>query len=259
MYHSISDGHGPTCIAPEVFREQMAMLEDAGYRVISLLDLLNWMEGDRNLPERCVALTFDDGFADFATIAFPELRERGWPATVYLPVGHVGGFDDWEAPLRSGRRPLLDWQTVAELAADGVEFGGHGVEHCDLTRVRGALLEAEVRDSKRAIEDRTGQKVTSFAAPFGRSDSEVMRFVRQYYRMAVGTKLAPALRDSEQYDVPRIEMWYFRQPRRWRALLRGEAATFLKARRCLRRLRAFATLISATPSKHSGAVSTVRT
>jgi len=249
MYHSISDGPGPTCIEPETFRLQMAILEEMGYRVVSLMDLLSWMQRGRELPDSCVALTFDDGFADFADFAFPELHRRGWTATVFLPAGHVGGFDHWEAASRLGHRRLLDWPTISELAAHGVDFGGHGVGHRDLTRVRGAALEAEVLDSKRAIEDRSGREVTSFAAPYGRSDAEVRRVVRRHYRMAVGTTLARAGRESDAYDVPRIEMWYFRQPRRWRALLRGEAGNFLLARRFMRRVRGLAAAISPGPPR----------
>ena len=109
----------------------------------------------------------------------------------------------------------LDWTKIGQLAAQGVDFGGHGVWHRDLTQVRGAALEAEVLESKRAIEERTGREVTSFAAPYGRSDPEVIRAICGHYQIAVGTRLACAGRDCDPYDVPRIEMWYFREPRRW--------------------------------------------
>jgi peptidoglycan/xylan/chitin deacetylase (PgdA/CDA1 family) len=238
MYHSISDGPGPTCIAPEEFQRQMAILEESGYQVVSLSELGEWIRGGRDLPPRRAVLTFDDGFLDFATAAFPELQRRKWPATVFLPVGHVGGTDRWEPSRPSGSaRRLMDWSTVADLAAAGIDFGAHGVTHRDLTRLSGDELADEVLRPQAMIEAKLTRQVTSFAAPFGRSDVSVDDLVRQHYRQAVGTELALARSRSDPYAIPRIEMWYFREPRRWTALLRGDARIFLSARRLLRRLR----------------------
>ncbi|MGO9468700.1 MAG: polysaccharide deacetylase family protein [Isosphaeraceae bacterium] len=237
MYHSISDGSGPTRIAPEVFQRQMAILEESGYQVVSLLELGEWIRGWRDLPPRSTVLTFDDGFLDFATTAFPELKRRRWPVTVFLPVGHVGGTDRWDARRCGGTERLMDWATVAELAKAGVDFGAHGVTHRDLTQLGGDLLADEVLRPKAMIEERLTRLVTSFAAPFGRSSAAVLDLVRRSYRQAVTTELAQARNGSDPYTIPRIEMWYFRDPRRWAAFLRGDAKTFLLARRLLRGLR----------------------
>lgn len=238
MYHSISDGPGPTCIAPEVFRDQMAALEELDYRVVPLSEVPGWMRGTRALPPRCACLTFDDGFADFASDAAPVLRRIGWPSTVFLPVGHVGGADLWEPPTAGGRRRrLMDWPTIAGLAADGVEFGAHGVSHRDLSRLRGQELEAEVCLPRRVIEQRIGRAVTSFAAPYGRADAAAERLVRRQYRRAVGTTFGRARRGADPYAIPRIEMHYFRQPDRWRSFLRGDARAYVLARRLMRGAR----------------------
>ena len=170
MYHSISSGPGPTCIKPENFRRQMDMLQEHGYAVVSLGDCRRWILSQLDLPARTVALSFDDGFADFATAAFPQLQRRGWPATVFLPTGHVGGTDRWEQ-RRPGAaaRSLLDWSTAQSLAGSGVEFRRHSVTHCDLTRLSGAALADEIVTPKHVIEDKLSCRVESFAAPFGRT------------------------------------------------------------------------------------------
>jgi len=238
MYHSISDDSGPTHIAPEVFQRQMAILEEFGYQVVRLTELGDWIRGLRDLPPRSTVLTFDDGFLDFATTAFPDLQRRNWPVTVFLPAGHVGGTDRWDSSRRGKTaQRLMDWATVADLAAAGVEFGAHGVTHRDLTQLSGAQLADEVLKPKAMIEERLSRQVASFAAPFGRSSATVDDLVRRHYRQAVGTELAIARRRSDPYAIPRIEMWYFRGQGRWSAFLRGDARTFLLARRLLRGLR----------------------
>jgi len=238
MYHSISQGSGPTRIVPEDFRRQMAILDETGYQVVSLTELGEWVRGLRDLPPRCTVITFDDGFLDFATTALPELERRQWPVTVFLPVGHLGGTDRWDSSRRGkGAQRLMDWATATDLARAGVDFGAHGVTHRDLTQLGGDELTDEILRPKSMIEEKLARPVTSFAAPYGRSSAAVDDLVRQHYRQAVGTELAQVRTGSDPYAIPRIEMWYFRDPMRWSAFLRGKARTFLLARKIVRRLR----------------------
>jgi peptidoglycan/xylan/chitin deacetylase (PgdA/CDA1 family) len=241
MYHSISDGPGPTCIPPHVFREQMAALDACGYCAISLADLAAWIHGERELAERAVVITFDDGFDDFASVAFPELQARGWTATIFLPTGMIGGTDDWQAHASSSpARPLMTWKTVAELACLGMDFGGHGVSHTDLTSLAPAAAREEIVTCKRMIEESTGCPVTCFAPPYGKTNPAVRAEVSQHYLAAVGTTMARVHRTSDVYDLPRIEMWYFRHERRWRAYLEGGARGYFVVRKSLRKVRALA-------------------
>lgn len=233
MYHSLSEGEGPTCIAPNVFRQHLEALEDSGYRIAPLAAVAGWLRGEAELPERTAVLTFDDGFEDFATVAFPELQRRSWPATVFLPAGKVGGADDWE----SGSRRLMSWRTVAELTQAGVAFGGHGVTHADLTTLAPDAARAEIVHAKHLIEGWTGKPVISFAAPFGRTNPRVRQIIKGEYEAAVGTTLARVAPGADRHDLPRVEMWYFRKPARWRAYLEGRGEGHFFFRRVLRKAR----------------------
>jgi peptidoglycan/xylan/chitin deacetylase (PgdA/CDA1 family) len=238
MYHSISDGPGPTCIAPETFRRQMGTVAECGYRGVALTDVAAWLRGEGRLAGKPIVLTFDDGFTDFADVAWPELQARGWTATVFLPAGKVGEIADWDVqPGRPAQR-LLSWRAVADLAGAGIEIGAHGVRHVDLTALPWDAARAEVVESRRRIEDRIGCPVTSFAAPYGRTNTAVRAEARRHYRAAVGTDLARARPSSDPYNLPRIEMWYFRDTRRWRSYLEGAARGYFLLRQFLRRTRA---------------------
>jgi peptidoglycan/xylan/chitin deacetylase (PgdA/CDA1 family) len=237
MYHSVSEGAGPTCIPAETFRGQMAALAACGYRAVTLRELVPCFRGGPWPADRVVALTFDDGFQDFATVAAPELGARGWSATVFLPAAKVSGAADWEGAGGSRSRPLLSWGQVRELAAVGVEFGAHGLRHADLTALPPEDAREEVAGSKRRIEDEVGRPVVSFAAPYGRTTPAVRAEVGRHFQAAVGTALGAAGPASDPYDLPRLEMWYFRNPRRWRAYLEGGARGYFLLRQVLRRVR----------------------
>ncbi len=91
--------------------------------------------------------------------------------------------------------------------------------------------------SKRLIEDNTGCRVTSFAPPYGKTNWAVRLEISKHYQAAVGTTLAQARRTSDLYDLPRIEMWYFRSRHRWCAYLEGGSRGYFMLRQALRTVR----------------------
>jgi peptidoglycan/xylan/chitin deacetylase (PgdA/CDA1 family) len=231
-YHSISSAPGPTSIDAATFRMQMDTLAECGYTVLSGQEFLAWHGARDPDPGLRALITFDDGFADFATTACPVLRHHGFGATVFVPTGKLGGREDWRG-ANDPARPLLDWTTLRELAQGGVEFGGHGVTHADLTRLAPADRRREIEICAQQLAEHTGRPTRWFAAPYGHVNAAVRADLAATYEAAFGTRLDSALPDRDRFDVPRIEMHYFRQRRRWQDFLRGDRRYFL-ARRALR-------------------------
>jgi peptidoglycan/xylan/chitin deacetylase (PgdA/CDA1 family) len=241
IYHSISDASGPTCISPEVFADQIDALAGYGYRAVPISVFAAWHAGETEIDPRSVVITFDDGFADFALQAFAKLNKTQWPATIFLPSGKMGGLEDWAGGETSPPRPLLQWEQVADLARDGVEFGSHSVSHPDLTALTLTDLRYQLQHSRDAIAEHTGRTPTSFAAPYGRSNATVRAEIGKYYRVSVGTRLQRANRSNDVYNLPRIEMHYFRDLRRWHAFLEGRGEGYFACRRALRGVKDFVT------------------
>ncbi|MFG6540415.1 polysaccharide deacetylase family protein [Sulfitobacter sp. M22298] len=231
MYHSISDAPGPTSIAPEVFKAQMQALADSGLPVVTPDALAN------PPAPRVVIISFDDGFEDFADTAWPILRDHGFCPIVYLPSGRMGGNDSW-AGGNIPARPLMGWDRVETLAAEGVCFGAHSVTHPDLTTLDALMLEEEVSGSGQDIAARLGQPTRHFAPPYGASNSSVLRQVAQHYDTSVGTRLGVAKAGDDMHDLPRLEMFYFNNIARWKAHLAGRGGPYLTARRAMRGIRA---------------------
>ena len=236
MYHSISNASGPTSIPVEVFRAQIETLRSAGYETAPLSSLAAWQRGEGTLPRRAVMITFDDGFQDFADVAFPILHAHGFTATVFLPTGRLGGMEDWDGANAPPRR-LMSWSAVRELAHQGIAFGGHSVTHTDLTTLAPDRLRDEIKGSQDEIAQHLGQAVDTFAPPYGRLNDRVRVELTRWASVSVGTRLDRANRSSDLTDVPRIEMHYFRSLRLWRTYLGGRASGYLRARRLGRSLR----------------------
>jgi peptidoglycan/xylan/chitin deacetylase (PgdA/CDA1 family) len=168
MYHSISEepeagvsSYYRTATSPRVFAQHMALLRALGCEAVSLKVGLEMLRRERTGQGKPVVLTFDDGFRDFHTMAFPILREHGFSATVFLPTAFIG-----QEPLQFKARECMTWSEVRELHRAGIEFGSHTVHHPTLHELDFAQVRSELEQSKAAIEDELGEPIGSFAYPY---------------------------------------------------------------------------------------------
>jgi peptidoglycan/xylan/chitin deacetylase (PgdA/CDA1 family) len=237
MYHSISTASGPTSIPPERFEGQIGVLASCGYRTISLSAFKAWHSDGIEPTGRCVLITFDDGFADFAETAFPILKANKFTATVFLPSGRIGKVEDWKGTQGRFRRRLMDWSKITELAQEDIDFGGHSVTHTDLTKLPLQELKSEIRQCRDDIEQRLCRVPIGFAPPYGRAGDRERAEIRKLFDLSLGTKLGRANRLCDRFDIPRIEMHYFRDLKRWQDFLEGRAESYLTVRRALRGIK----------------------
>ncbi|MCB2115973.1 MAG: polysaccharide deacetylase family protein [Rhodobacteraceae bacterium] len=237
MYHSVSNRGGATSIPPAVFSEQMAAIAAAEVPVITLDDLIAAREGRGKLAPRSVILTFDDGFQDFADVAWPVMSRHGFRPIVYLPTAFVGRAEGWRG-IADPPRALMGWGTIRALAKDGVTFGSHTVHHPNLNEQTPDEVESELVRSRAEIEERIGKPVRHFAPPYGLATEAVRARIAESYHSSVGTRLDVAGEDADLFDLPRLEMFYFTDPARWRAHLEGRGAAYLGLRKALRAVKA---------------------
>ncbi len=172
MYHSISEepegGIHPYYrlnTSPEVFGQHMKYLYGNGYSVVGLRDAIHALSQSGDSPEinakKHIVITFDDGFRDFYTEAFPVLRKYEFTATVYLPTDCIQNNKK-----SINEKKHLSWNEVKELHAYGISFGSHTVTHPKLHMIGKKEIEFEIRFSKETIEDQLGSHVDSFAYPY---------------------------------------------------------------------------------------------
>lgn len=238
-YHSLDTSGSVISVSPEIFAEHMRLLRNRGYTAIRLDRLLDAWAGEGVLPERPVVLTFDDGFRNSLEHAAPVLVEHGFAATIFVVSGRCGGTSDWSDQGREmPRLPLLDWSELGELASTGWEVAAHSMSHARLPRL--ALDEArrEIVDGKAAIEQELGTPVRTFAYPYGESCPSVTAIVREEFLGAVSVKLGSARLTDDRHLLPRLDVYYLRNPAAFRQLGTFGGDAYLGLRSLARRLRA---------------------
>lgn len=160
-WHRIDSRPGGLSTTPEELRRHLGLLES--WHVLSLSEGVARLKLG-TLPRRAVALTFDDGYASVADVAWPLLKARRWPATFYVCSGFLGGG---RFPWDSSEVPLVSASGLRDLADDGMAIGSHTVTHRWLPHLPPSDVVAEIRDDKNALEDVLGRAVTTFSYPMG--------------------------------------------------------------------------------------------
>ncbi len=207
-YHSIDRTGSIISIDPAIFRRQIEWLSSSSIPVVAIPELLD-MPAERD----AVALSFDDGFANFETDAWPLLRHHGLPATLFMPSAHVGATNAWEALAGDmPRLALLAWEQLARLAEEGLTIGAHSHTHPDLRTLPSARLRAEIDGVWHRIVQEIGTPPDGFAYPFGRYDDNVTQAVRARYAWACTTDLRPLGRSEDPFRIPRLDMYCLRAP-----------------------------------------------
>lgn len=210
MYHSIDDSGSVISISPQAFAEHVDWISKSGVRVVAL-DALAAMdpaeEGD------AIALTFDDGFANFGEAA-ALLEEHDLPATVFVVTGHVGRTNAWggRAEPDVPTLPLLDWPELERLSARGFAIGAHTHAHVPLTTVTFTRAVEEMERCANELVGRLGVPVSSFAYPYGDVNQAVATAAGARFRLAVTTRFAALTGDAPRALIPRFDMYYFRRP-----------------------------------------------
>lgn len=206
-YHQVIQGQPPshypvTAISLTTFEAQMRYLHKQGYQTISL-ETAAFPQQAGSLPEKPIVITFDDGYHDFFTTAYPVLARYGFSGTVFLVTDFVGAVEQWEGAY-STSHPLLTWDEVRCLQEEGVTFGSHTRTHPHLPRLDAAKLAREIITAKAQLESRLGQPVRFLSYPYGESNEQTRAVARRAgYAAAFGTTSGP----FGPFNIWRRDIW----------------------------------------------------
>ena len=165
LYHKVNDVEGnPGAVPTRLFADHVESLEAMGYRVVGLEEIVECFRRGTAPPANAILITFDDGYRDNLENAAPVLSRLGYPAVVFVSVGHVGT----ERPMPHDERlavtnPLLDWDGLAEIEQHGVRVESHGIDHVALSRLPLDEARRQIVESRSTLEERLGRPVRAYA------------------------------------------------------------------------------------------------
>lgn len=165
LYHSVpeelsEDDDILLNISEENFRAHMTAVKEEGYNAVTLDEYMSFVTSGTPLPENPVVITFDDGYENNYTVAYPILKELGIKATIFVIAGRVGDH--------SVKYPHFTWQEAAEMERSGlIDIQSHSLTHPDFSALSYAETVREMRLSKYLVEKNLLKSCDYMAYPYG--------------------------------------------------------------------------------------------
>jgi len=202
-YHHVSnETPDSTSVDPDTFEAHMQYLAEHGFHVWPLPKLVEALQAGREVPDRTVALTFDDAYHSVYSEAYPRLRERGWPFTVFVSPGYIDG--DYSN--------YVSWGQLREMERNRVTIANHSLSHPHLVHRReGESADAwrrRVRHEIAGAQERLGEQLDHpaklLAYPFGEFDPAVESIARELGFVGFGQQSGAFGRNNDFAALPRF-------------------------------------------------------
>lgn len=205
QYHHIDESTpAATSIAPDIFAKQMAYLSQQNFEVWPLTRLINAIKQNKPLPDKVIAITFDDGYESIAKNALPILRQYDFPFTVFI------------TPKTVGKSLYMDWETLQQLQRYGGSIANHTFSHPHMVRRQPdetgsetkeqwkERLRLEITKAEESINKQLGQTSALFAYPYGEFDSEIKSILRDLGMIALAQHSGAFDHHVDQQEIPRF-------------------------------------------------------
>ena len=168
MYHSIDqDPLDVHTVSPMAFEEQMHFLATR-CNIIPLDQLVDHLDGKGSLPDNPVVITFDDGWANNYTVAYPILKKYRLPATMFVIPEWIASCEMAQtSKTQPNEKRHMTWDQIREMSRHGISIGAHTISHRSLPTLTLQKVRYELLESKARLEQQLGQPVRFFAYPYG--------------------------------------------------------------------------------------------
>ncbi|MGH8402154.1 MAG: polysaccharide deacetylase family protein, partial [Gammaproteobacteria bacterium] len=207
IYHRFGDDRHPsTNIRLDQFDAQLNWLAENHYQVWPLPKIVEYLKSGRPIPDHVVAITIDDAYQTVYEYAYPRLKARGWPFTLFVETGAV----DAHLP------DFMTWDELRKMQQHGANYGNHTVDHAHLPfrkkgesdlawadRVRRDILQAQAR-LQAELGPKTNESPKLFAYPYGEYDKDLAELANGLGYVAFGQQAGAMGEPFDPRALPRF-------------------------------------------------------
>lgn len=202
QYHHVGDSTPKsTSVSPALFEAHLDFIEQNNFKVVSITELRNYLK-KKSIPDGMVIITFDDGYRSIYTEAYPRLKKRKWPFTVFINT----------KPHDEKNTQYIQWDELREMAKNGATIANHSDSHPHMIR-RGTgetvkswedWRERQIDFAERRIKKEIGKSHKLFAYPFGEYDNALTKMLERKDYLAFGQQSGPVASTSDPQVIPRF-------------------------------------------------------
>jgi len=203
QYHHVGEKTPfSTSVTPNQLQEHMDYLDEAGFVVVDLAEALKKIKNSIPLPNKAVAITFDDAYLDIYKNGFPILKEKGYPFTIFINTQPIS----WKS------KSFLTWDHMREMQKGKVVFANHTVSHPYMLRLENEedrrswikRILGEINTVEKLLMEELGSTPKMIAYPYGESNQEVRDRVTKLGMVGFGQQSGVVSIDSDFSNLPRF-------------------------------------------------------
>ena len=207
QYHHVSsETPAVTSISPEKFKAHIETIITQGYQVMPLTTIVDGLKKGGNLPDKAVAITFDDAYKNIFTHAFPILKKYRLPFTVFVATDYIA----------ESSTQFLSWDELREMSINGAFIANHTASHSHLLRRQQGetqsqwlnRVEQEILIAEKALHKNinSGPVQKLLAYPYGEYDTNIQRIIKKLGYVAFGQQSGAAGSNSDFSALPRFPL-----------------------------------------------------
>lgn len=197
VYHRFGDDrHQSTNTTLKELEKEFKYFKDHGYKVVPMIEIVNKLKNNKEVPDNWVAFNIDDSYKSFYNNGLPLFKKYNYPFTLFVYV---------EATEKN-YGDFMSWEQIKEASKYG-EIALHSYSHKHLTKLSTEEIYEDTKLSYKIFKEKMGFKPKGYVYPYGEYDQRVKDVIKQFdFEYIANQSSGSVNKKSDRYDINRIAL-----------------------------------------------------